>query len=67
MLLVDWTIVTRCSSGHRSQDMIQKLQRAQNCAARLVAGQPRDVHICPVLMSYTGYLLGSELPLKYYC
>ena len=29
--------------------MIQKLQRVQNCAARVVAGQPRTVHICPVL------------------
>ena len=29
--------------------MIQKLQRVQNCAARLVAGQPRAAHICPVL------------------
>ena len=29
--------------------MIQKLQRVQNCAARLVAGQPRAVHICPIL------------------
>ena len=29
--------------------MIQKLQRVQNCAARLVAGQPRASHICPVL------------------
>ena len=30
--------------------MIQKLQRVQNCAARLVAVQPRAAHICPVLM-----------------
>ena len=29
---------------------IQKFQRVQNCAARLVAGQPRAAHICPVLM-----------------
>ena len=29
--------------------MIQKLQRVQNCAARLVAGQPRAAHILPVL------------------
>ena len=29
--------------------MIQKLQRVQNCAARLVAGQPRAAHIRPVL------------------
>ena len=29
--------------------MIQKLQRVQNCAARLVAGQPRATHICLVL------------------
>ena len=29
--------------------MIQKLQRVQNCAARIVAGQPRAAHICPVL------------------
>ena len=29
--------------------MIQKLQRVQNFAARLVAGQPRAAHICPVL------------------
>ena len=30
--------------------LIQKLQRVQNCAARLVAGRPRAAHICPVLM-----------------
>ena len=29
--------------------MIQKLQHVQNCAARLVAGQPRAAHIRPVL------------------
>ena len=29
--------------------MIQKLQCVQNCAASLVAGQPRAAHICPVL------------------
>ena len=29
--------------------IIQKLQRVQNCAARLVAGQPRAAHIRPVL------------------
>ena len=29
--------------------MIQKLQRVQNCAARLVAGKPRAAHFCPVL------------------
>ena len=29
--------------------MIQKLQRIQNCAARLVVGQPRASHICPIL------------------
>ena len=29
--------------------MIQKLQRVQNCAARIVAGQPRAAHICPVV------------------
>ena len=29
--------------------MIQKLQRVQNCAARLVAGQPRAKQICPIL------------------
>ena len=29
--------------------MIQKLQRVQNCAACLVAGQPRPAHICPIL------------------
>ena len=29
--------------------MIQKFQRVQNCAARLVAGQPRAAHIRPVL------------------
>ena len=29
--------------------MIKKLQRVQNCAARLVAGQPRAAHICPIL------------------
>ena len=29
--------------------MIQKLQRVQKCAARIVAGQPRGAHICPVL------------------
>ncbi|XP_068741780.1 uncharacterized protein [Montipora capricornis] len=28
--------------------MIQKLQRVQNCPKRLVAGQPRAAHICPV-------------------
>ena len=29
--------------------MIQNFQRVQNCAARLVAGQPRAAHVCPVL------------------
>ena len=29
--------------------MIQKLQRVQNCAACLVAGQPRAARFCPVL------------------
>ncbi|XP_066016040.1 uncharacterized protein [Pocillopora verrucosa] len=29
--------------------IIQKLQRVQNCTARLVAGQPRAAHIRPVL------------------
>ena len=29
--------------------MIQKLQCVQNCAAHLVAGQPRVAHICPIL------------------
>ena len=29
--------------------MVQKLQRVQNCAARLVAGQPRAAHTCPIL------------------
>ena len=29
--------------------MIQKLQCVQNCAARLVAEQPRAVRICPIL------------------
>ena len=29
--------------------IIQKLQRVQNCAARLVAGQPSAAHIRPVL------------------
>ena len=29
--------------------MIQKRQRVQNCAACIVAGQPRAAHICPVL------------------
>ena len=29
--------------------IIQKLQRVQNCAARLAAGQPRAAHIRPVL------------------
>ena len=29
--------------------MIQKLHRVPNCAARLVAGQPRAAHICPIV------------------
>ena len=29
--------------------VIQKVQRVQNCAACLVAGQPRAAHICPIL------------------
>ena len=29
--------------------MIQKLQHVQTCAVCLVAGQPRAVHICPIL------------------
>ena len=28
---------------------MKKLQRVQNCAARLVAGQPRAAHIRPIL------------------
>ena len=35
--------------------LIQKLQRVQNCAARLVAGQPRAAHICPILKEQISY------------
>ena len=42
--------------------IIQKLQRVQNCAARLVAGQPRAAHIRPVLkaVSYTHLTLPTK-------
>ena len=29
--------------------LIQKLQRIQNCAARLVTGQPKFAHVTPIL------------------
>ena len=48
MLPVDLTICNSLLLGSPKY-MIQKLQRVQNCAARLVAGQPRAAHICPVL------------------
>ena len=40
--------------------MIQKLQRVQNCAARLVAGQPRAARICQVLKELLKHWLPVE-------
>ena len=44
--------------------MVQKFQRVQNCAAHLVAGQPRAAHVCPVLKELHWLPVEQQIALK---
>ena len=47
------------------QARIDKIQRVQNAATRLIFKQPKFSHITPVLYSFTGFQLSIVLNLKF--
>ena len=49
---------------HSPSYVIQKLQRIQNCAARLVTGQPRFAHVTPILKELHWLLIEQQVTFK---
>ena len=60
LLLADYITVTACFISGTPQVQIDKLQRVQNAAARLIFKQPKFSHITPPWCQL------HWLPIKYY-